>query len=270
MIVRRLVQSEMDSVDWVEGSRHRLGVFCDKCPGKIGPNDDCAMIIVRDEASVVMAVADGLGGSPQGHVASAKAMESIEAHIAAAGDTKDWRPAILDAIEHANRDIVALGSGAATTLSIATVIDGLARFFHVGDSMAILVGGGGRIKWQTTSHSPVGYGVAAGILDSIDALTHEDLHIVSNYLGSENMHIDIGPALKLSPRDCIVVASDGLSDNVSTEELTTHASSGKSQERIDGLISLARRRMGVHDTQSTNPSVPFGKADDIAIAMMTP
>ena len=50
---------------------------------------------------------------------------------------------------------------------------GEAKPYHVGDSQILLVGNRGRVKMLTTSHSPVGYAVEAGMLEEHDAIDHD-------------------------------------------------------------------------------------------------
>ena len=128
--------------------------------------------------------------------------------------------------------------GAASTLAIVEVQDGTARPYHVGDSAILITGQRGRVKVQTVPHSPVGYAVESGMLDAAEAMHHEERHVVSNVVGSDDMRIEIGSALSLSPRDTILLASDGLSDNLLAEEIIDFA------RKFDGVRYLALRRYG--------------------------
>ena len=78
------------------------------------------------------------------------------------------------------------------------------------------------MRWQTMAHSPVGYAVEAGLLDAGEAMRHDDRHIVSNMVGSEEMRIDIGPPVTLKPHDTVLLATDGLTDNLRDEEIIEH------------------------------------------------
>ena len=61
--------------------------------------------------------------------------------------------------------------------------------------------------------------MAAGLLNEDDALHHDERHLISNIVGSPDMHIDIGPVIKLDKLDRLVVASDGLWDNMYMDEV---------------------------------------------------
>ncbi len=171
----------------------------------------------------------------------------------------DLRPSILDGIELANREILDLGIGAATTLAVVEIQDRVARAYQVGDSTTLVIGQRGLIKWKSTAHSPVGYAVESGMLAEADAIHHDDLHIVSNLVGCRNMHIEIGPSRTLAAHDTVIVASDGLSDNLHLDEIVEYGRSGKLQKRMEIMAQLATNRMAQAD--STQP----GKPDDLTI-----
>jgi len=56
-------------------------------PGKAGPNEDAAAVIPVSDTALVLAVADGVGGSPAGCEASATAVESLRKSVAGAATT---------------------------------------------------------------------------------------------------------------------------------------------------------------------------------------
>ena len=235
------------------------------CPG-VDINDDCAAVIETESGDIVLVVADGMGGGPVGHKASLIAVESVARSVNEAATDSDLRPAILDGIESANRHVLELGVGAATTLSVVEIRNGIARAYQVGDSMILMVGQRGLEKWKSTSHSPVGYAIESGMLDEADAMHHENRHFVSNMVGSDDMHIEIGPARHLSRRDTVIVASDGLSDNLRLDEIVRWGRIGKPVERVSKLAAMSAERM--RDAFRGNVGEP-GKPDDLTILMFT-
>jgi PPM family protein phosphatase len=164
------------------------------------------------------------------------------------------RTAILDGIEKANRDVLKLGVGAATTLAVAEIQGNRLRTYHVGDSQIMVIGHKGKIKLKTMSHSPVGYAIEAGLLEEQDAIMHEELHLVSNLIGYASMHIEIGTPMELSPRDTVIIASDGLFDNLRSEEIAATCRGGQLLSMSRELISACRARM--IDAPDGEPSKP--------------
>src|SRR5690606_26158083 len=110
--------------------------------------------------------------------------------------------------------ILDLGVRSAATLALAELSSSGIRPYHVGDSMILILGGRGKVKLQTVSHSPVGYGVESGLLNEQEAMFHEDRHLVSNMIGCPEMRIEIGPWHCLAARDTLLIATDGLFDNL--------------------------------------------------------
>jgi len=57
-----------------------------------------------------------------------------------------------------------MGKGSATTVVVAEIQQRQLRTYYVGDSLVLLTGQRGRLKFQNTSHSPVGYAWSPGLL----------------------------------------------------------------------------------------------------------
>ena len=155
---------DMDVVETQEIAGGCAAVYSARCPSKETVNEDGAALIPVGGHGAVLAVADGLGGAQAGDLAARITIETLRCSIEEAShDPRPLRAAILDGIEQANREVQARGVGAATTLAVAEIDGGVFRPYHVGDSVILLMGGRGKVKLQTVSHSPVGFGVEAGL-----------------------------------------------------------------------------------------------------------
>jgi len=230
-------------------------VFSRRAPDKESMNEDAAALIQVDDHRAALIVADGCGGMSNGDLASRIAVESLRQSIADVSISgASLRAAILDGIERANQQVRELGTGAATTLAAVELDETSVRVYHVGDSQVLLVGNRGKVKLQTRSHSPVGYAVEAGVISEEEAIHHEDRHIVSNVVGTRDTHIEIGPRRKLSPRDTLLIASDGLFDNLHVEEIVEVIRKGPLAEAAINLTTCVDRRMEGSD--ETHPSKP--------------
>lgn len=231
-------------------------------PLKESENEDTVAVIPYGPEAAILVVADGAGGLPAGKRASLTAVSTLAESLQTAQDqTTLLRNAILNGIEAANAAVLALANGSATTLTVVTIEGRIARSYQVGDSEAIVVGQRGRIRLQTTAHSPTGFAVEAGFLDQREALHHEDRHLVSNFLGTADMRIDIGAEVTLNPRDTVCVASDGLMDNVHVDEIIERVRKGALQKGIRSLVDIADERM--HAVQENEPSKP----DDLSLIL---
>ncbi|MGB5166495.1 MAG: PP2C family serine/threonine-protein phosphatase [Woeseiaceae bacterium] len=231
-------------------------------PDKLTENEDTVAVIPYGPAAAVLVVADGAGGLPAGKRASEAAVATLARSLEhAMQETLLLRTAIMNGIEAANNAVIGLGNGSATTLTVITIEGLVARSYQVGDSEAIVVGQRGLIRLQTTAHSPTGFAVEAGFLDQRDALHHAERHLVSNFLGATDMRIDVGPPADLQPRDTVLVASDGLMDNVHVDEIIELIRKGPLRDATEALIDKARGRM--RHAGSGMPSKP----DDLSVIL---
>jgi serine/threonine protein phosphatase PrpC len=245
--------------DFPQGS---VSVRSRRSPEKSTPNEDAAVVIPVGRHGLVLAVADGVGGTPAGREASHIAVRALgDALNADDIETDRLRPPILDAFENANRQIMALGRGAATTLVIGEVVAQRLRSYHVGDSELISVGQRGRVKSRVVPHSPTGFAVEAGLLDENEAVSHDQRHILFNVIGAPDMRVEIGTAHKLAVRDTVLLASDGLLDNVFVGEIIEIMRKGPLPAAADALLAMASARMS--DRGSSQPSKP----DDLTIVL---
>jgi len=239
-----------------------LVAFTAPAPDKATENEDSVAAIPYGPTAVVLAIADGAGGLPGGRRASQTAIKSLETSLNhAMRETMLLRTAILDGIEAANESVLAVGNGSATTMTIMTIEGLVARSYQVGDSKSMIVGQRGKIRSQTMAHSPTGFAVEAGFLDHRDALHHEDRHIVSNFIGTTDMRIEMGAEVKLHARDTVLLASDGLTDNVHNDEIVGLIRKGPLLKALQSITSLAARRMTVETIHQ--PSKP----DDLSVIL---
>jgi serine/threonine protein phosphatase PrpC len=222
-----------------------VAVHSSRSPVRTTPNEDAAGVIAVARDRAVLVVADGLGGAPAGQRASEIAVTCLVEAIRRSMDEgqENTRVGILDGFESANEKVRALGVGAATTLTAAEIGGRTARVYHVGDSLALVTGQRGRMRLQTLPHSPVGYGVESGLLDEREAMHHDERHVVSNVVGSSDLRIDVGLPVEMSRRDTLLLASDGLSDNLGTDEIVELIRKGPLGRAGRGLAVRARERM---------------------------
>ena len=242
-----------------EGELHpfadgEAAVYSARAPGRDGSNEDAAALIPF-EGGGALVVSDGMGGAPSGERASSLAVQALQTSLREASRAgSPLRGAILDGFERANRDVLAIGGGAAATLAVVEIEGRSVRPYHAGDSLILILGQRGRVKLQTVSHSPVGYGVEAGLIDADEALHHEDLHIISNAIGAADMRIEIGSKRKLTPRDTVLLASDGLTDNLHPSEIIERVRSGSLRDGMQALAEKCLERM--ENPRAGEPSKP--------------
>lgn len=258
-----LVLPEEEETGEVRGAALAGGeasVYCRRSPEKDTDNEDTLALIPLGPETAVLAVADGAGGLPAGRRASQTAIRTVIDSLSGPRDASVMlRTAILNAMEAANAAVMALGNGSATTLTVVSVEGRLVRPYHVGDSAALVTGQRGRLKMQTIAHTPVAFAVEAGFLDEVEALYHAERNLVFNFLGTADMRIEVGAQLELAVRDTLLLASDGLTDNLHLTEIVEIARKGPTAAVVARLADDARQRM------LTPEALTPCKPDDLSI-----
>ncbi len=232
-----------------------------RSPAKDTDNEDSAAVIPFGTTGLVLAVADGVGGSPGGKQASNLAVQTLADVLTQTSPEPDnLRAAVVDAVEEANRQILDLGRGSATTLVVGELLNGQVRSYHVGDSELMSVGQRGRIKLRVIPHSPTGFAVEAGLLDEDEAVEHDTRHLLFNVIGAPDMRIEIGTPTRVNDYDTVILSSDGLLDNLFVDEIVKIIRCGELARAADELAALALARM---DGSDAGPSKP----DDFTIVL---
>lgn len=227
-------------------------------------NEDCLAAIEISPQCCVLAIADGVGGSPRGEEASRIAIETLTMRLGDAGPQDGLRAFILDAYEAAHEAIRQLGTGAATTLAVIEINGSSMRTYHAGDSGCLVTGRGGKQKFKTLFHSPASYAEEAGLITEAQAMDHPERHIVTSLVGVSGLSVTIGEPLQLARFDTLIAASDGLFDNLSIDEIIAAVRTGSPAQAVDRLLARTYDRMaGAH------PDKPF-KPDDLSLLMYRP
>ncbi len=184
--------------------------------GRVREGNEDAYLV--DDATGLVAVADGMGGHRAGEVASATALEALRAAITSG---KPLREAIEDANEAvftkslADTDLRGMG----TTLTAGTLAAGGTLLVgHVGDSRAYLLHDG-ELAQVTVDHSLVEELVREGRLTADEAAVHPQRSIITRALGVDaTVEVDVYP-VELVPGDRLLICSDGLTGMVQADAI---------------------------------------------------
>ena len=98
-------------------------------------------------------------------------------------------------------------------------------------------------KYQTTAHSPVGLAQTARWTDEVEALHHDQRHYISNFLGSAEMRIEIGSTKTMALRDTVLLATDGILDDLLQSELVNLIRRRPLEKCLVNLASTVHGRM---------------------------
>lgn len=212
-------------------------------------------------------VCDGMGGGNAGEIASALAVEAIQAHLAEAAqyanlpligpcDGTVSAPAnrLASAIRGAN-DVVHRESwsrpdyvGMGTTVVAALLHEEVLAIAHVGDSRLYLVRNG-TIQALTTDHSWVAEQILKGFITEEEAERSPRRNIVTKALGVESS-VDVElTEVPVKSGDMLLLCSDGLTRGVHPNDIL-HILSGSEDlsTMSDRLIVLANEAGGDDNT----------------------
>ncbi len=180
----------------------------------------------ENEFSIV--VCDGMGGENAGRTASVLAAESFIEHIRAClARTDRAAPDLIirDAASYANIRLYDHAfrrpecRGMGTTLVAALILGSMTAVINVGDSRAYLLEQSREIVRVTNDHSFVAELVARGKLTKEQAKRHPRRNEITRALGSEPEVKGDVFLLNPAPGDRILLCTDGLSNQLSDEEI---------------------------------------------------
>jgi len=212
----------------------------------------------------ILIVADGIGGTGGGEVASAVATDAMANYAVSAMpwilSNPAWAPEELaaglrGALAQAQARIrrVAkrkhLNPGLGTTLTMAYIVWPTLVLVHVGDSRAYLLREGA-LHRLTRDHT-----LAQQLVDG-NAMTEEEArhsrlsHVLVNAVGGESDDLEVElHHLTLRERDQLLLCSDGLYDMVEDEEIASSLQTGVGKplgEVVKSLVAAANDAGG-HD-----------------------
>jgi serine/threonine protein phosphatase PrpC len=173
----------------------------------------------------LFAVADGMGGHAGGEVAARVAVETLEQAFERAPTSDGLRHAFSEANtaiwqeSQANLDLRGMG----TTLTAVALVGGpdgqdVLALGNVGDSRAYVFSDGQMVQ-VTDDHSLAEERMRQGEMTEAEAAIHPQRHILTRALGvSTEVEADMWE-LHLRTGDRLLLCSDGLSNEVGTDEM---------------------------------------------------
>jgi protein phosphatase len=241
-------------------------------PGQVRSQNQDAF--VASEALVL--IADGMGGYAGGEVAAAIAAEVVEAEFGVDRTARGLGAAVLDA----NRRIFERGgepglAGMGTTLVAVAVIaaGGSERLLlaNVGDSRCYLLRDG-NLRQLTEDHSVAAELVRLGRIDDAEEAEHPGRHVLTRALGVDH---DVEPdMIEMEPRadDRLLLCSDGLSNELSLEDMRGLLAVGEPSDAARALVAAANAHGGVDNITAVvadvleAPALPPDATGVVAVA----
>lgn len=245
----------------------RFGVYQVSRKGGREKNEDrMGYCYTRD--SGLFAVADGMGGHPEGEVAAQLALQTLAARF-----QRDAKPRLADPLRFLHDGTMAghqqllryateraLIDTPRTTL-VACVLQGDAAYWaHCGDSRLYLVRGGKLIA-RTRDHS---YSELQDTLSQVVPVRERfNRNVLFTCLGSPGKPVvDTSGPLLLEPGDRLLLCSDGLWGPVSDLEITDQLGRKPIHDAVPELVETALRLGGPKSDNVTAIALEWEASED--------
>ena len=209
--------------------RNRTDLAARSDPGRARERNEDRWLARDYATTLLLAVADGVGGIPGGDVASDTAIGALAGAFRPPAFRESAQSALAEAVQQANRAVLAAQGGranpqGASTLVAAAIRGRQAAIANLGDSRAYLIRRGA-VRQLTADHS----GAQA--------------HSITRYVGDPR---GVQPDLfveTLEPGDRLVLCSDGLTRHVADDEIG-RAAADAPERAAEALVALANERGG--------------------------
>lgn len=198
--------------------------------------------------SFLLVVADGVGGSNAGDVASQLAVRTLSETFFAQGEPPHPAEALRRAMQEANDAIVEQAgrdphlAGMATTCTCAVVRGNTLLLGHLGDCRAYLSSGGSLLQ-LTNDHSLADEYAADG--REVPPDKAHLANVLTRWLGVEGpVQVEISDVMQFNDEDTLVMCSDGLVKMVADHEILHAVSMHLPGAACRRLVQMANERGG--------------------------
>jgi serine/threonine protein phosphatase PrpC len=198
-------------------------------------------------------VADGVGGRPDGDVASGTAVRSVAHYVAHClncynvsadgGSDEEFLHELQKAMLEGDKRVRSAAAGTATTLTMVMAIWPRAYLIHVGDSRCYRLRNN-TLELLSTDQTMAAALVVAKALTPAQAETSQWRDVLMSALGgSETTPMAVPSSIEWN--DVMLLCTDGLTKHVTDGELQAALQAGDSSENtVRSLIQLALDRGG--------------------------
>jgi protein phosphatase len=253
----------------------RFSIYQESRRGGRAVNQD-RMGYLYTRRSLLMMVADGMGGHARGEVAAELTLQKMAALY-----QREARPALADpgaffeeAIQAAHRELHRyraenrLPEAPRTTVIACVVQDGVATWAHVGDSRLYLLRAG-EIAHRTLDHSRVHQLVASGLIRPEQANDHPERNRIFNCIGAFVVpKVELAKKVVLRAGDTLMLCSDGLWSGLSDRDIVEAFSQSTVMRAVPSLMDRAMQAGNPEPDNCT--AIAMGWAGSESLDMIPP
>ena len=213
-------------------------------------NEDLTGHFYNRTGQPLLLIADGMGGHQYGEVASRFVYDKVKSAW------EDNNLFNIDEAERFLRELVIKTNhelydyqdehpeyrGMGTTLVLVAIIESSILVLNVGDSRAYVMNNR-KIEQVTEDHTFVNVLVASGEITAEEALTHPRRNLITKAMGTEKVIQADVFRLRGRQHDYIVLATDGLTDAVRSDEIhhLMYSSKLTLEEKAEELTRTAEK-----------------------------
>lgn len=233
--VCKIIENDLENPEVFQGQFGKIGCGTDNGESHKPYNQDSAVVDTIENSFGVM---DGIGGRPN----SAEAARILAEELSKAfGNGYGTQEIALEVQRAASARIMnELGDGGVCYLAAKFLPDGGVNIFQAGDVKMIVVSDSGMVKFETRDErSDVG---------------------VTNYINQSVVGNATFTRCRVSPGDRVIIASDGLWDNIQPSLVAFYIKKLKAGEATKVLADVAKAKM--------RSDRPHTKRDNITILVM--
>ncbi len=204
-------------------------------------NEDRYLVKEFSDGSILLAVADGMGGEAAGDYAAEVMINGLAEIKGESGNTERQ---ISDQVREAdlilrneadmNPDLQGMG----TTVTVTHIKDGKARWVHAGDSRLYLLRDHDLIQ-ITRDQNVAQFLVEEGEITVEEARTHPLRNLLDQCVGCGDCKTETGH-FKINRGDLIILSSDGLHGSLSSEAIISKMDKETEiEDKVKSLLQAA-------------------------------
>ena len=231
----------------------QFGIATDQGKVRDENQDECGVFALSDDLNgdprgFVLIVADGMGGTAGGKIASQIAVKTISEYLTLIED--NFLLSMKNAIIAAEAEIKRVASEQptlsrlGTTASVALYVNEMVFFAHIGDTRIYHLSNGSIIQ-ISKDHTLIQELIDRGSISAEDALTQKRSNVLLRSLGSnKKSDAEFYESVKAKKGDYVLICSDGLWSVVTNDEIFKIITHYDAQIAANKLVKLANDRGG--------------------------